>query len=107
MTQVSARPSWTFSAASRRTTTWFVHSLAWCIAGWMRVSGATWPATLPRRLGTNCRWGEMNPLCYIRDGYRWLVDPYAFLDQALQRDGLTFRVRLPVLGNVLMTGDEK
>jgi cytochrome P450 len=49
----------------------------------------------------------MNPVRYVMDGYRWLVDPYALLDQALERYGLTFRIRLPVLGNVLMTGDEK
>lgn len=49
----------------------------------------------------------MNPLRYVLNGYRWLVDPYLLLDQALERYGLTFRIRLPVLGNVLMTGDEK
>jgi cytochrome P450 len=47
----------------------------------------------------------MNPLRYLLDGYRWLVDPYALLDRALARHGLTFRIRLPVLGKVLMTGD--
>lgn len=49
----------------------------------------------------------MNPVQYIRDGYRWLVDPYRLLDGALQRHGLTFRIRLPVLGDVLMTGDPR
>jgi cytochrome P450 len=48
----------------------------------------------------------MNPIRYLRDGYRWLVDPYRLLDEALGRQGLTFRTRLPVLGDVLMTGDE-
>jgi len=47
----------------------------------------------------------MNPLRYLRDGYRWLVDPYGLLDEARRRQGLTFRIRLPVLGDVLMTGD--
>ena len=46
----------------------------------------------------------MNLLRYIRDGYRWLVDPYGLLDDALRTGGLTFRIRLPVLGDVLMTG---
>lgn len=49
----------------------------------------------------------MNPIRYLRDGYRWLVDPYGLLDEAFGRRGLTFRIRLPVLGNVLMTGDER
>lgn len=49
----------------------------------------------------------MNPLATLRDGYRWLVNPYGYLDEALARRGLTFRARLPVLGNVLMTGDAK
>jgi cytochrome P450 len=49
----------------------------------------------------------MNPIRYIRDGYRWLVDPYGLLDEALERHGLTFRIRLPVLGDVLMTGDDR
>src|SRR5690242_11624714 len=46
----------------------------------------------------------MNPFRSLRDGYRWLVNPYGFLDEALRQRGLTFRVRLPVLGDVLMTG---
>jgi cytochrome P450 len=43
----------------------------------------------------------------LHDGYRWLVDPYGLLDEALARHGLTFRIRLPVLGEVLMTGDDR
>jgi cytochrome P450 len=49
----------------------------------------------------------MNLIRYIRDGYRWLVNPYGFLDEALRQRGLTFSVRLPVLGDVLMTGDPR
>jgi cytochrome P450 len=49
----------------------------------------------------------MNPVRYVLDGYRWLVNPYGFLDAALRRRGLTFRVHLPVLGDVLMTGDPR
>jgi cytochrome P450 len=49
----------------------------------------------------------MNPVRYVRDGYRWLADPYGLLDEALRRYGLTFRIRLPVLGDVLMTGDDR
>jgi unspecific monooxygenase len=49
----------------------------------------------------------MNPIRYLRDGYRWLVDPYGLLHELMSRRGLTFRIRLPVLGDVLMTGDEK
>jgi cytochrome P450 len=49
----------------------------------------------------------MNPIRYLYDGYRWLVDPYGLLDDALRRHGLTFRIRLPVLGDVLMTGDTR
>jgi cytochrome P450 len=49
----------------------------------------------------------MNPIRHILDGYRWLVNPYGFLDAALRARGLTFRVRLPVLGDVLMTGDPR
>ena len=39
----------------------------------------------------------MNPITTLRDGYRWLVDPYSLLDEALRQRGLTFRIRLPVL----------
>jgi cytochrome P450 len=49
----------------------------------------------------------MNPIRYILDGYRWLTNPYGLLDRKLVRHGLTFRIRLPVLGDVLMTGDDK
>ncbi|HEV3119333.1 MAG TPA: cytochrome P450 [Gemmataceae bacterium] len=49
----------------------------------------------------------MNAIRYLRDGYRWLRDPYRFLDRALLRHGLTFRARLPVLGDALMTGDHR
>src|SRR5262245_5188288 len=47
----------------------------------------------------------MGILSYLRDGYRWLAQPYRLLDEALRQWGLTFRVRLPVLGDVLMTGE--
>ena len=33
----------------------------------------------------------MNPIRYLLNGYRWLVNPYGFLDEALRRHGLTFR----------------
>lgn len=49
----------------------------------------------------------MSALAYLRDGYHWLADPYGFLDAAQRRHGLTFRVRLPVLGEALMTGDPR
>jgi cytochrome P450 len=49
----------------------------------------------------------MNLLRYLRDGYRWLVDPYGLLDEALRQHGLTFPINLPVLGDVLMTGDPR
>jgi cytochrome P450 len=49
----------------------------------------------------------MNLFRCIRDGYRWFANPYGFLDDALHRHGLTFRIRLPVLGQVLMTGDPR
>jgi cytochrome P450 len=41
----------------------------------------------------------------LRNGLRWLANPYAFLNDAQAAHGLTFRVDLPVLGRVLMTGD--
>ena len=41
----------------------------------------------------------------VSSGYKWLIDPYAFLDDALAHQGLTFRVNLPVLGRSLVTGD--
>ena len=49
----------------------------------------------------------MNPIRYLCVARRWLVDPYGLLDDALARRGLTFRIRLPVLGEVLMTGDPR
>ena len=49
----------------------------------------------------------MNPIRYLCDAHRWLVDPYRLLDDALARHGPTFRIRLPVLGDVLMTGDPR
>lgn len=41
----------------------------------------------------------------ITNGYRWLNDPYALLDTALAKHGLTFCAQLPVIGKVLITGD--
>lgn len=53
----------------------------------------------PKSSGRVSAWGR------LRDSWRWLNDPYGFLDERLRREGLTFRVQLPVLGNVLMTGE--
>src|SRR5262249_4369712 len=79
------------------------------IAGSTFASAGTWAGISPRRFfrprRSRNRSPEMNPLRYLRDGARWLRDPYRFLDEAQQRSGLTFRVRLPVLGDILMTGD--
>ena len=47
----------------------------------------------------------MIPVLKLGNGYRWLVNPYAFLNDAQAKYGLSFRVELPVLGDVLMTGD--
>lgn len=41
----------------------------------------------------------------IRTGLDWLRSPYAFLDQALERGELSFRLDLPVLGRSLVSGD--
>ena len=41
----------------------------------------------------------------LRDGWTWYHNPYQFLDQALQERGLTFPLRLPVLGETLVTGE--
>lgn len=41
----------------------------------------------------------------VRRGAQWLTNPYGLLDEALQSVGLTFRARLPVLGDALFTGD--
>src|SRR5262245_15947009 len=102
-TPASATLCWTFSAAWRRITGWCACSSGWYTAGWTAASAAMSPATLKRFQ----RWYDMNPIRYMLDGYRWLVNPYGLLDRALARHGLTFRIRLPVLGDVLMTGDEK
>jgi cytochrome P450 len=41
----------------------------------------------------------------IQKAWQWLQNPYAYLDQQVARNGLTFRDRIPVLGRVLFTGD--
>jgi cytochrome P450 len=41
----------------------------------------------------------------LRDSVRWLRDPYAFLDEARERRGLTFWMDLALAGRVLVTGD--
>src|SRR5215470_2452050 len=41
----------------------------------------------------------------ISNAIQWFRDPYAFLDAAQSRHGLTFRVALPGMGNSLVTGD--
>src|SRR5262245_36537513 len=41
----------------------------------------------------------------LRDGWLWYHNPYQFLDQALQERGLTFPLRLPVMGQTLVTGE--
>jgi cytochrome P450 family 110 len=38
-------------------------------------------------------------------GIQWLRSPYRFLDRRLDRGELTFRVKLPVLGRCLVTGE--
>lgn len=40
-----------------------------------------------------------------RTGLAWLRSPYALLDERLARGELTFRLRLPVMGPCLVTGD--
>ncbi|MCB1190137.1 MAG: cytochrome P450 [Leptospiraceae bacterium] len=47
----------------------------------------------------------INPFPYLSNGYQWLQNPYHFLDQKLKTDGLTFRKHLPILGNVVLTGE--
>jgi len=50
----------------------------------------------------------MHPATYpnmISNGVRWLSNPYAFLDEAQSRHGLTFTVALPGMGKSLLTGD--
>ena len=44
-------------------------------------------------------------LSYIKTAKWWLDNPYGFLDDAIKTRGLTFDLNLPVLGEVLMTGD--
>lgn len=41
----------------------------------------------------------------ILDGLEWLRSPYAFLDKALERGELSFRMRLPGVGSGLITGE--
>ena len=41
----------------------------------------------------------------IGQSWRWLRNPYGFLDAAREQQGPTFRLRLPVVGNALVTGD--
>lgn len=41
----------------------------------------------------------------VRDSLRWLRNPYAFLDEARERRGLTFWMDLALAGRVLVTGD--
>jgi cytochrome P450 family 110 len=38
-------------------------------------------------------------------GLEWLKSPYRFLDRRLDRGELTFRMKLPVLGQCLVTGE--
>ncbi len=41
----------------------------------------------------------------LRNSIDWFTNPYAFLDKASSKHGLTFRVALPRMGNALVTGD--
>ena len=41
----------------------------------------------------------------LRNSIDWFAQPYAFLDRAQQKHGLTFRVALPGMGRVLVTGE--
>lgn len=41
----------------------------------------------------------------LAESVLWLRNPYAYLDDALTRKGLTFKTRLPVVGHCLFTGD--
>ena len=45
------------------------------------------------------------PVGGVIDAWRWLTDPYGWLDRAVARRGLTFRARLPTHGEPLVTGD--
>ncbi len=42
---------------------------------------------------------------FIANGYQWLRNPYALLDSAHARCGLTFEAHLPVVGKALISGD--
>lgn len=41
----------------------------------------------------------------LKNGWRWYSQPYQFLDEALRREALTFRLNLPLLGPALITGE--
>jgi cytochrome P450 family 110 len=41
----------------------------------------------------------------VRTGLRWLIHPYAVLDEARRRHGLTFWLDLPLTSRTLVTGD--
>jgi cytochrome P450 len=49
--------------------------------------------------------GLAGAIASARTGFAWLRSPYALLDQRLARRELTFRLRLPVVGPCLVTGD--
>ena len=44
------------------------------------------------------------PITYINNSYRWLKNPCALLDK-YSKAARTFRLRLPILGQTLLTGD--
>src|SRR5690349_9071495 len=46
-----------------------------------------------------------SPGIYARAGFRWLKDPYAVLDRARERHGLTFWLDLTLAGRAFVTGD--
>jgi unspecific monooxygenase len=43
----------------------------------------------------------------LKNGWRWYSQPYQFLDEALRREALTFRLSLPLLGPALLTGEPR
>jgi len=43
----------------------------------------------------------------IKNGIEWLRNPYAFLDEAQSKHGLTFTITLPGMGKSLVTGDSQ
>ncbi len=47
----------------------------------------------------------MSALLRLRNGWRWLHDPFAVLRAGLARHGPTFELELPVHGRCLVTGD--